>query len=81
MLDKGQAVVWSTTTCPYCVRAKQLLERKGISYEERVIGQGWTRDQLLDAVPTARTVPQVFLNGQLIGGYDRLSEYFSKEEK
>lgn len=74
-----KAIVWSKTTCPYCVQAKRLLERKGIEYEERVIGEGWSREQLLEAVPNARTVPQIFLDGDLIGGYDNLSQHFINE--
>lgn len=74
-----KAIVWSKTTCPYCVQAKRLLERKGIEYEERVIGEGWSREQLLEAVPNARTVPQIFLDGNLIGGYDNLSQHFINE--
>lgn len=74
-----KAIVWSKTTCPYCIQAKRLLERKGIEYEERVIGEGWSREQLLEAVPDARTVPQIFLDGNLIGGYDNLSQHFINE--
>jgi len=68
-----KAVVWSKDQCPYCVQAKQLLESKGIEYEERNIMHGtWTREQLLEAVPNARTVPQIFLDGELIGGFTEL---------
>jgi glutaredoxin 3 len=74
-----RAVVWSKSQCPYCVQAKNLLKNRGIEYEERNISQGpWTREQLLAAVPDARTLPQIFLDGQLIGGYDRLKEHFNK---
>ena len=74
------AVVWSKDQCPYCVMAKTLLKNKGVEYEERNISQGpWTREQLLAAVPHARTLPQVFLNDQLIGGYDQLKKHFHKD--
>ena len=73
-----RAIVWSKDYCPYCVNAKALLDSKGIVYEERNISQGeWTKEQLLEAVPGARTVPQIFLDGELIGGYDQLREYFT----
>ena len=69
-------VIWSRDLCPYCVKAKNLLEIKGIEYEERNISAGiWTREQLLEACPGARTVPQIVINGVLIGGYDQLEEY------
>lgn len=76
-----QAVVWSKVNCPYCDRAKALLQMKGIEYEERVVGIGWTKEQLLESVPTARTVPQIFIDGLLIGGYDQLKAKFDNEER
>jgi glutaredoxin 3 len=69
-----KAIVWSKSQCPYCEQAKQLLAKRGISYEERKIGDGWTRDDLLEAVPNARTVPQIFLNDELVGGFTELKE-------
>ena len=69
-----QATVWSKDFCGFCDRAKRLLEQKGIKYEERKIGSGWTKEQLLESVPTARTVPQIFLDDQLIGGFTELKQ-------
>ena len=70
-----QAVVWSKDSCPFCVQAKALLESKGIEFEERNVSQEWTREQLLEAVPTARTLPQIFLNDKLIGGFTELRKH------
>jgi len=70
------AIVWSKSNCPYCEQAKALLNKKGVVYEERRIGDGYTREQLLEVAPTARTVPQVFLDDQLIGGYTELERHF-----
>ena len=64
-----KAVVWSKDACPFCVQAKALLESHGIEFEERNVSQDWTREQLLEAVPTARTLPQIFLDNQYIGGF------------
>lgn len=75
-----KALIWSKDVCPYCDRAKALLNQKGIEFEERKIGGGWTKEQLLESVPTARTVPQIFLDGILVGGYDQLKAKFDKEE-
>ena len=75
-----KAVVWSKDQCGYCVMAKNLLKNEGVEYEERNINQGpWTREQLLEAVPHARTLPQVFLDGNLIGGYDQLKKHFESK--
>jgi glutaredoxin len=70
-----QAVVWSTATCSFCVKAKKLLTEKNIPFEERVLGDNWTKDQLLKEVPNARTVPQIFLDGNYVGGYTDLVSY------
>jgi glutaredoxin len=67
-----QAIVWSKYHCTFCDQAKALLESKGIPYEERKIGDGFTREELLEAVPTARTVPQIFLNDEYVGGFNEL---------
>jgi glutaredoxin 3 len=73
-----KAIVWSKDHCPFCDQAKALLSQKGIEVEERKIGSGYTREDLLEAVPTARTVPQIFLDEQLIGGFTELKKYFQK---
>jgi glutaredoxin len=70
-----KAIVWSKISCPYCDQAKALLNAKGIEYEERKIGEGYTREQLLEAIPQARTVPQIFLDEQLIGGFNELRKH------
>ena len=69
-----KAIVWTKDACTFCVQAKQLLESKGIEFEERKIGKAWTKEQLLEAVPTARTVPQIFLDEQYVGGYNELKQ-------
>jgi glutaredoxin-related protein len=69
------AIVWSKDNCPYCDQAKALLTQRGIKYEERKIGDGYTREELLEAVPNARTVPQIFLDGNLIGGFTELKKH------
>lgn len=69
-----KAVVWSKYNCPFCDQAKALLTHKGIEFEERKIGDGYTREDLLEAVPNARTVPQIFLDEELVGGFTELKE-------
>lgn len=69
-----KAIIWSKNNCAYCTAAKQLLNKKEIEFEERVVGHEWTKEQLLEAVPTAKTVPQIFLDGELIGGYTELAK-------
>jgi glutaredoxin len=73
-----KAIVWSKNQCPFCEQAKGLLKMKGIDYEERNVSTTWTKEQLLEAVPTARTVPQIFLDDKLIGGFTELNEHLKK---
>jgi glutaredoxin 3 len=73
-----KAVVWSKYNCPYCDQAKALLKQKGIHFEEKKIGDGYTREELLEAVPTARTVPQIFIGEELIGGFTELKQHLEK---
>jgi glutaredoxin 3 len=75
-----KVTVWSKTPCPICDQAKALLKQRGIDYEERNITEGtWTREQLLEAVPNARTVPQIFINEQLVGGFNELRNHLQNQ--
>jgi glutaredoxin len=70
-----KAIIWSKYDCPYCDKAKSLLKLRRIEFEERKIGDGWSKEELLEEVPTAKSVPQVILDGKLIGGYKELEEH------
>lgn len=72
---QSNAEVWSQTNCPACSEAKKLLERYNIQYSEKMIGiNGYTKKDLIDKVPTARSVPQIFLDGKYIGGLHELKQ-------
>jgi len=73
-----KAIVWSNIGCHFCEMAKDLLKQKGIEYEERNLAKDWKVQQLLEAVPGARSVPQIFLDDKYIGGYDELVEHLKK---
>jgi glutaredoxin len=73
-----KAIIWSKYHCPYCDQAKALLEQQGIEFEERKIGDGFTKEELLQAVPNARTVPQILIDNQLIGGFTDLQKYLKE---
>jgi len=69
------AEVWSQTNCPACTEAKRLLELHGVKYIECMIGvNGYTKKDLIEKVPHARSVPQIFVNGQYVGGLLELKE-------
>jgi len=76
-----KAIVWSKYNCQHCDQAKSLLEQQGIDFEERKIGDGWTKEQLLESVPTARSVPQIFVDNQLIGGFTELQKYLKEANR
>lgn len=64
--------IYTTAVCPYCVRAKQLLDRKKVSYTEiRVDTDEQKREEMI-AKSQRKSVPQIFINGQSIGGCDDL---------
>ena len=72
-----KAEIYSKDLCPYCDRAKALLSSKHIEFTEFKIGRDLTREEFLERFPNARTVPQIYLNEQYIGGYDNLVDHFS----
>jgi glutaredoxin 3 len=64
--------MYRTPICPYCIRAKSLLERKGVAYREiDVSGDDQARRWLIETTGQ-RTVPQIFINGQSVGGCTEL---------
>lgn len=73
-----KAILWSKYHCPYCDQAKALLKQRGAQIEERKIGDGWTKEELLESVPNARTVPQIFIDDKLIGGFTELKQHFER---
>lgn len=73
-----QVILWSKYHCNYCDQAKALLKSKGITFEERKIGDGWSKEELLEEIPNARTVPQIVIQGQVIGGFTELKRYLAE---
>ena len=69
-----KAVVWSKPACPFCTKAKNLLKNKGIEYEEKNIAEGYNIQDLLALVPNAKTMPQIWLDEEHIGGYREQQE-------
>ena len=73
--------VYSKDNCAYCTKAKILLETQHMEFIERKIGVDVTREQLLEIAPHARTVPQIVIDGTVIGGYDQLGKYLKGSEE
>jgi glutaredoxin 3 len=65
--------IYSTMFCGYCARAKALLDRKGVAYETiDLYEQPERRDEMIDRAGGRQTVPQIFIDGEHIGGSDDL---------
>ena len=64
--------IYTTRTCPFCIRAKQLLDRKGASYEEIDVGADPALRDAMTARAGRRSVPQIFLGDTHVGGCDDL---------
>ncbi|MCS7225870.1 MAG: glutaredoxin 3 [Gloeomargarita sp. SKYB31] len=65
--------IYTWRTCPFCIRAKALLNRKGIPYTEYAIdGDEVARSQMAERAGGRRSVPQIFINGRHIGGCEEL---------
>ena len=66
--------VFSTNTCPYCVKAKTWLSENDISYDEIVLDNQDAIIRFKESCPGKTTVPQIIVNDELIGGCDDLME-------
>ena len=67
--------IYTKTTCGYCTAAKNLLDMKNISYEEISLDNEQILKEFKEQYPDVRTVPQIFINNQRIGGYQELTQY------
>lgn len=68
----AKVTIYSTAQCPYCVMAKQLLDRKSVQYEEIRVDRDPAKRTEMMQKSQRRTVPQIFINDQAIGGYTDL---------
>lgn len=75
----SETIIYSKPSCPYCVRAKEILTEQGVSFREVTFGQpGFeSKQQLQESIgAVVNTVPQIVLNGTYIGGCDKLAAHF-----
>ena len=72
--------IYTTQTCPYCVRAKRLLQKKNVPYEE--VDVSWDDDKRMQLMQRTgrRTVPQIFIGDEHLGGADELYELEQRGE-
>ena len=67
--------IWGKPACPFCDMAKALCEKRQLKYTYKQLGTDFTREQVLESFPGARTFPQIKVWSTNIGGYDKLGEY------
>jgi glutaredoxin len=81
-----RALIYTKDDCPYCVKAKNLLKEHDILAIERKLDVDYTRDTLMSKLVaenvnvTRLSVPQIWLNGEYVGGFDRLEQFFESAD-
>ena len=73
-------VVYTTRVCPYCIQAKALLKKKGVAFSEIDVSNDPEKRTWLVSATGQRTVPQIFINDQPIGGFDDMAALNRKGE-
>ena len=80
-LIKANVEIYTWATCPFCIRAKLLLWWKGVDFtEHKIDGNNEARETMAQRANGKRTVPQIFVNGQHLGGCDDIYELDSREQ-
>jgi glutaredoxin len=67
--------IYGKTFCPYCDKAKALCEREGYDYSYKELDKDFSRDEFFNIFPTARTFPQIKIDGNDVGGYTELEAW------
>jgi len=71
--DQAKVEIYFWTTCPFCIRAKSLLDKKGVSYTGYdITGDDAARSKMIERTGGPKSVPQIFINDKHIGGCDDL---------
>ena len=77
----NQIELYSGDFCPYCIRAKSLLDKKGLTYTEYNVRRDLKRQaEMAERAPGSRTIPQIFINDRHVGGCDDLYALESRGE-
>ena len=77
-----QITVYSKNNCVYCTKAKHLLKTLGLEYEEKMMESFESPQAMLEDIgKQVRTMPQIKIDGELIGGYNQLVEHFADQKK
>lgn len=67
--------IYGKPQCPFCDKAKNLCEQRGYEYEYKTLGKDYQVEELLETFPGAKTVPQIIINSQKVGGFNDFENY------
>ena len=70
--------IYGKPACPFCDRAKALCESRNLPYKYYQLDTDFTREEVLEMFPGARTFPQIKVHGRKIGGFDKLPSYLEE---
>tara|TARA_R110000822_G_scaffold88734_2_gene205456 strand:- start:6771 stop:7022 length:252 start_codon:yes stop_codon:yes gene_type:complete len=74
----NKIMIYTKDNCPYCTQAKAQLSIKNEDYTEMKIGADLTREEFGNIFPGVKTVPFIIINGEHVGGYDKLIEWYNR---
>ena len=77
---QSKVIIYTKDNCIYCVQAKQLLASNSKQYQEMKIGSDLTREDFISVFPNVKTVPHIIINGEQIGGFDKLNEWLATDD-
>ena len=69
-----KVVIYTTTSCPYCTRAKAFLRSKNVDFKEIDVSRDERLQEEIIRLSGRRTVPQIFINGKSVGGFDDIKQ-------
>ena len=71
---KKMITIYGKPRCPFCDRAKALCEQKGLDYTYKMLDADFTAEEMFERAPNAKTFPQIFIDGEAIGGFTELEK-------
>ena len=77
MSDAPWFIIYTKEACPYCDMAKNLMKKNGNSFTEIKLGTDITREEFVFTFPGVKTAPFIIIDGEHIGGYDKLTEWYN----
>lgn len=70
--------IYGKPMCPFCDRAKALCQSRQYKFTYKSLGTDYSKEELLESFPGARSVPQIRINGENIGGYEQFVTYLEE---